>query len=74
MYIIKLIRNKLISKSHDELLADYFDIEKSRKLIAQKSDWETLRHNIEIYIIKYNICQASKAINGKNYTKNCSPC
>lgn len=63
----KIIRTKLISKHHDDLLAGHFGINKSQELIAQKYHWSTLCHNVEAYVIGYNICLALKVVKHKLY-------
>ena len=35
-YVPKIIRTELISKNHDDPLASYFDIEKTRELVIRK--------------------------------------
>ncbi len=43
LYIAKVIRSELISRHHDDSLVGHFGIEKTRKLIARKYYWPTLR-------------------------------
>ena len=66
-YVPELIRTKLISKHHNDLLAGHFGIEKTRELVARNYYWKTLRHNVEIYIKGYDVCLASKAVRHKPY-------
>ena len=46
-FVPKVIRTELISRHYDNPLAGHFGIEKSRKLLAQKYYWSTLRHDVE---------------------------
>ena len=66
-YIPEIIRTELISRHHNDLLADYFGIEKTQELVARKYYWETLRHDVEVYVRGYDVCLASKAIKHKPY-------
>ena len=66
-YIPEIIRTKLISKNHDDLLAGYFGIEKTHELIAQKYYWPTLRRDVKDYIRGCNIYLALKAVWHKPY-------
>ena len=66
-FIPKIIRVKLISRHHDDLLAGYFSIEKTRKLLAQKYYWPTLKHDVKAYVKSCNICLALKAVRNKPY-------
>ena len=67
MFVLKAIQTELISRHHNNLLAGYFGIEKTYKLLAQKYYWLTLRHNIKAYIKGINICLAFKAVYHKPY-------
>lgn len=58
----KIVKTKLISSHHDDLLAGHFGINKIQELIAWKYYWPTLCHNIEAYIIGCGICSALKAV------------
>ncbi len=42
-YVPKVTRSELISNHHNDLLAGHLGIEKTRKLIARKYYWPTLR-------------------------------
>ncbi len=66
-YVVKVIRLELISKYHDDPLVGHFGIEKTRKLIARKYYWPTLRRDVKAYVKGYNICLASKAVCHKPY-------
>ncbi len=66
-YVPNVIRSELISRHHDDLLAGHFGIEKTRKLIARKSYWPTLRRDVEAYIKGCDVFLASKAVCYKPY-------
>ena len=61
-YVPEIIRTELISRHHDNPLADHFGIEKTRKLIAQKYYWPTLYYDVKDYVKGCDICFASKAV------------
>ena len=67
LYVFKIIRTELISRYHDDLLASHFGIEKIRELVAKKYYWETLCHNIEVYIRGCDVYLASKVVKYKHY-------
>ena len=66
-YVPKIIRTELISRHHNNLLAGHFGIKKTRKLVAKKYYWETLRHDVEVYVRGYDVCLTSKAVRHKPY-------
>ena len=61
-YIPEIIRTKLISRHHDNPLAGYFGIKKTRELLAQKYNWPTLCHDVKDYVKGCDVCLASKAV------------
>ena len=67
-FVPKAIQIELISRYHDNSLAGYFDIEKTRKLLARKYFWPSLQHNIEAYIKGCDVCLASKIVRHKPYS------
>ena len=67
-FVPEAIRIELISRHHDNPLADYFGIEKTRELLARKYYWPTLRHNVEAYVKGCDVCLASKALRLKPYS------
>ena len=67
LYIPEIIRTELISRHYDDPLAGYFGIEKTRELVARKYYWETLRHDVEVYVRGCDVCLASKAVRHKPY-------
>ena len=66
-YVPEIIRTKLISRHYDDLLAGHFGIEKTQELVARKYYWETLRHNVEVYVRGCDVYLASIAIRHKPY-------
>ncbi len=66
-YVPKVICSKLINRHHDDPLAGHFGIEKTRKLIARKYYWPTLRQDVEAYVKGCDVCLASKAVCHKPY-------
>ena len=66
-YVLKIIRTELISRYHNDPLADHFDIQKTREFVAQKYYWPILCHDIENYVKECNVCLTSKAVNYKLY-------
>ncbi len=63
----KIVRTELISRNHDDPLAGYFGIDKTRELITQKYYWPTLRHDVEAYITDCDVSLALKAVRHKPY-------
>ena len=57
----------MISGYHNDSLAGHFGIDKTRELVARKYYWETLRHNIEVYVRGCDVCLASQAVKHKPY-------
>ena len=66
-YIPEIIQTELISRHHDNPLVSHFGIKKTRKLIARKYYWLTLRHDVEDYVKGCNVCLASKVSQHKPY-------
>ena len=66
-YICEIIKTELISRHHNDPLAGYFGIEKTRELVAKKYYWETLRYNVEVYVRGCDVCLVSKAVRHKPY-------
>ena len=67
LYLRKIIITQTISKNHNDLLIDYFGVEKTRELIARKYYWQTLQFHIEAYVKGYNISINPKAVGHKFY-------
>ena len=66
-HIPEMIQTELISRHHDDPLAGYFDIKKTRELIAQKYYWPTLCCDVKNYVRGCNVCLTLKAIQHKPY-------
>ena len=66
-YVPEIIRTELISRHHNNPLADHFGIEKTRELIARKYYWPTLHHDVEDYVRGCDVCLALKAVWHKPY-------
>lgn len=66
-YVPAIIWTELISRHHDNLLATYFGIQKTRDLIAQNHHSKILLHDVEVYIMRCDLCLTSKAIKDKLY-------
>ena len=67
LYLPEIIWTEIISTHHDDLLAGYFGVEKTRELVAQKYYWLTLRADIEAYVKGCDICIISKVVRHKLY-------
>ena len=67
VYVPEIIKTKLISRNYNHLLAGYFGIKKMQELVIRMYYWETLRHNVEIYVRDCNVCLASKTVKPKPY-------
>ena len=59
---------ELISHHHNNLLADYFGIEKTYKLLAIKYYLPTLHHNVKAYVKCCDMCLALKTVCHKFYS------
>ena len=66
-YIPEIIKMKLSSRHYDDPLAGHFGIEKTQELVARKYFWETLYHNVKVYVRDYDVCLASKTVKHKPY-------
>ena len=55
-YVPEIIRTELISRHHDNPLAGHFGIKKTRKLIARKYYWPTLRRDVKDYVRGCDVC------------------
>ena len=66
-FISEAIWIKLISRYHNDPLARYFSINKTREFIGQKYYWSSLRKDIEIYVKGYDVCLRSKTVKYKPY-------
>ena len=66
-YVYEFIRTELISRHYDDPLASHFGIEKTQELIARKYYWETLCHNVKVYVKGCDVCFAFRAVKHKPY-------
>ncbi len=57
LFVPKVICLELISKHHNNLLAGYFDIEKTREMIACKYYWL-----MQVYVKGYDVCLVLKSV------------
>ena len=57
----------MISCHHNDLLTEYFGINKIRELVGQKYYWPSLQRDVESYVWGFDICLASKAVRHKPY-------
>ena len=67
LYLPEIIRTKIISRHHDDSLAEHFGIEKTRELFTWKYSWPTLRADIDAYVKGCNICLTLKIVRDKPY-------
>ena len=67
-YIPEIIRNELISRHHNNLLVGYFGIEKIQELITRKYYWETLYHDVKVYIRSCDVYIISQVVKHKPYS------
>lgn len=63
----EIIQTKLISQNYHNLLACYFDINKTRKFINQKHYWLSFKKNAEVYVKDHNVYLALKTVKHKPY-------
>ena len=67
LYLPEIMRTEIISRQPDDPLAGHFGVEKTRKLVAQKYNWPTLRVDIKAYVKGCNVCITSKTIKHDPY-------
>lgn len=67
LYIPKTIYTKVINRHYDNLLADYFRIEKTSELVTQKYYWPTFYHDVKAYIKGCDIYLALESVKYKLY-------
>ena len=67
-FIPKAIQTELISHYYNNLLAGYFGIKKTYKLLAQKYYLPTFCHNVKAHVKSYDVCLTSKAVRHKPYS------
>ena len=66
-YVLEIIRSKVISRHHDDPLAEHFGIDKTRELVGRKYYWPSLRKDVESYVQGCDVYLASKAVRHKPY-------
>ena len=66
-YVPETIRSEVISCHHNDSLARYFDIDKTRELVGRKYYWPSLKKNVKVYIRGCDICLTLKAVRHKLY-------
>ena len=64
-YMPEIIRIEIISRNHNDPFPSHFGVEKTRKLVARKYYWPTLRADIKAYIKGCDVCIISKAVRHK---------
>ena len=62
LYVLKIIRSKVISCHYDNLLVGYLGIDKTRELVNWKYYWLSLRRHVESYIRGCDVCLTLKII------------
>ena len=67
LFVPKVIWTELISRHHNDLLARYFGIDKTKELIGRKYYWPSLWKDIEAYVKGCDVCLSSKAVKHKPY-------
>ena len=67
LYILEIIRSKVISCHHIDLLIGHFGIDKTRELVGRKYYWPSLKKNVENYVRGCDICLTLKAVRHKPY-------
>ena len=67
-YVLEIIRFKVISCHHNNLLIGHFGIEKIKELVGRKYYWPSLRRDVKSYVQRCDVCLASKAIRHKPYS------
>ena len=67
-FVPEIIWTELISRHHDNPLAEYFGIDKTKELIDRIYYWLSLKKDVEAYVKSCNVCLASKAVKHKPYS------
>ena len=67
LYILKIIRSEVVSRHHNDPLAEHFGIDKTRELVGRKYYWLSLRRDVKSYVRGCDVCLTSKAIRHKPY-------
>ena len=66
-YISEIIRSKLISYHHNDLLTEHFGIDRIQELVAKKDYSTTFCRNVKGYLRVCNMYLASKGVYYKPY-------
>ena len=66
-FVPETIRTEIINRHHDDPLARYFGIDKTKDLVGRKYYWPSLRRDIEAYVKGCGVCLGSKAVRHKPY-------
>ena len=66
-FIPKVIWTELISWHHNNILAAYFVVDKTRELVGRKYYWPSLRKDVEFYVKGCDVCLTSKTVRHKPY-------
>ena len=66
-YVPEIIRSKVISRHHNDPLAEHFGIDKTRELVGRKYYWPGLKRDVKSYVQGCDVCLASKAVRHKPY-------
>ena len=67
LFISKIIQIKFINWQHNNLLAGYFEINKTKKLISRQYYFPSLKKNVKAYANSCNISLLFEAIRYKPY-------
>ena len=67
LYFLDIIRTEIIIRYHDDSLADYFGVRKTRELSIRKYHWSTLQADIKTYVKECDVCIVLKAMRHKLY-------
>ena len=66
-YVPGVIRSEVISRHHNDPLAEYIGIDKTRELFDRKYYWPSLRRDVKSYVRRCDVCLASKTVRHKPY-------
>ena len=66
-YVPAIIRSKMISCHHNDLLAGHFGIDKKRELVGRKNYWLSLKRHVKSYVRECDVCLTLKAVCYKPY-------
>ena len=66
-FVPDIIRSKVISRHHNNLLVIYFGINKTQELISWKYYWLGIKKDVKFYIKGCDVCLALKTVSHKLY-------